>query len=53
MKKAYPEMADGALSAVPFVVTLWPSLFMGLYTFSKRLGDVAGLDNTPKGAGHE
>ena len=53
VKKAYPEMADGALSAVPFVVTLWPPLLMGLYTFSKRVGDVAGHDNTPKGAGHE
>jgi Fe-S-cluster-containing dehydrogenase component len=53
VKKSYPEMADGALSAVPFVVTLWPPLLMGLYTFSKRVGDVAGRENTSKGAGHE
>ncbi len=44
-KKSYPEMADGALSAVPFVVTLWPPLLMGLYTFSKRRDDVAGCEN--------
>lgn len=53
VKKSYPEMADGALSAVPFIVTLWPPLLMGLYTFSKRVGDVAGHENSPKGAGHE
>ena len=53
VKKSYPEMADGALSAVPFIVTLWPPLLMGLYTFSKRAGDVAGHENSPKGAGHE
>lgn len=53
VKKSYPEMADGALSAVPFIVTLWPPLLMGLYTFSKRRDDVAGRENGPKGAGHE
>jgi len=53
VKKSYPEMADGALSAVPFIVTLWPPLLMGLYTFSKRRDDVAGHENSPKGAGHE
>ncbi len=53
VKKPYPEMADGALSAVPFIVTLWPPLLMGLYTFSKRRDDVAGRENTQKGAGHE
>jgi len=53
VKKSYPEMADGALSAVPFVVTLWPPLLMGLYTFSKRRDDVAGHEDAPKGAGHE
>src|SRR5664279_2026621 len=40
-KKSYPEMADGALSAVPFVITLWPPLLMGMYTFSKRRDEVA------------
>jgi Fe-S-cluster-containing dehydrogenase component len=53
VKKSYPEMADGALSAVPFIVTLWPPLLMGLYTFSKRVGDVAGRENAHEGDGHE
>jgi hypothetical protein len=47
-KKSYPELADGALSAVPFVITLWPPLLMGLYAFSKRKDEVAG-----KGEGKE
>ncbi|HTS03837.1 MAG TPA: 4Fe-4S dicluster domain-containing protein [Thermoanaerobaculia bacterium] len=51
-KKSYPEMADGALSAVPFVVTLWPPLLMGLYTFSKRRDDAAGAESG-KEEGHE
>ena len=53
VKKSYPEMADGALSAVPFVVTLWPPLLMGLYTFSKRRDDVASHENGRKEEGHE
>jgi hypothetical protein len=32
----YPDKVQGALSAPPFVMTLWPPLLMGLYTFSKR-----------------
>lgn len=40
-KRSYPEMAAGALSGVPFVITLWPPLLMGLYTFSKRRDEVA------------
>lgn len=47
-KKAYPELADGALSAVPFVVTLWPPLLMGLYTFSKRRDEVAAGEGARK-----
>ena len=47
-KKSYPQLADGALSAVPFVITLWPPLLMGLYAFSKRKDEVAG-----KGEGKE
>ncbi len=31
----YPELTKGALGAVPFVMTLWPPLLMGLYTFAK------------------
>jgi Fe-S-cluster-containing dehydrogenase component len=51
--RSYPEMADGALSAVPFVITLWPPLLMGLYTFSKRRDEVAAEEGTPKEEGHE
>ncbi len=40
-------MADRALSAVPFVMTLWPPLLMGLFAFNKRKEDVA------KEEGHE
>lgn len=47
-KKSYPELADSALSAVPFIVTLWPPLLMGLYTFSKRKDDVAAEASTTK-----
>ncbi|HUL98853.1 MAG TPA: 4Fe-4S dicluster domain-containing protein, partial [Mycobacterium sp.] len=32
----YPALTDTALSAVPVVMTLWPPLLMGLYTFSKQ-----------------
>ena len=47
-KKSYPEMADGALSAVPFVITLWPPLLMGMYTFSKRRDEVAAAEGNGK-----
>ncbi len=53
VKKSYPEMADGALSAVPFIVTLWPPLLMGLYTFSKRREDIAAAEGATKEEGHE
>ncbi len=32
----YPDLTKTALSAVPVVLTLWPPLLMGLYTFSQR-----------------
>jgi Fe-S-cluster-containing dehydrogenase component len=32
----YASLASGALSMVPFVLTLWPPLLLGLYTFSQR-----------------
>jgi Fe-S-cluster-containing dehydrogenase component len=35
-RSSYPEMADRSLSAVPFVITLWPPLLMGLWAASKR-----------------
>jgi formate dehydrogenase iron-sulfur subunit len=34
-------LAHGALSVVPFIMTLWPPLLMGLYTFSQRRASVA------------
>jgi formate dehydrogenase iron-sulfur subunit len=52
-RQSYPEMADGALSAVPFVVTLWPPLLMGLYAFSKRRDEVAGRNPERKEDRHE
>jgi formate dehydrogenase iron-sulfur subunit len=36
----YPDKVQGALGAPPFVMTLWPPLLMGLYTFSKRRDQV-------------
>ena len=35
-KTSYPELVKGALGAPPFVMTLWPPLLMGLYTFAHR-----------------
>jgi Fe-S-cluster-containing dehydrogenase component len=55
---SYPALTGGALAAVPFVMTLWPPLLMGLYTFSKarreaeqpEAGNAAGGDQED---GHE
>ncbi len=49
---AYPEYTRGALSAVPFILTLWPPLLMGLYTFSQRREAVAAAagDKEPRHA---
>jgi Fe-S-cluster-containing dehydrogenase component len=41
VKKAYPELAKGALGTVPFVITLWPPLLMGLAHLAKRKDAVA------------
>jgi ferredoxin len=38
--KEIPSLVSGALSAPPFVMTLWPPLLMGLYVFSKRRDEV-------------
>ena len=35
-KRSYPEMADRALSAVPFIITLWPPLLIGLWAMNKK-----------------
>ena len=32
----YSGLAQGALAAVPVIITLWPPLLMGLYAFSQR-----------------
>jgi Fe-S-cluster-containing dehydrogenase component len=39
-ERPIPELVQGALSAPPFVMTLWPPLLMGLYVFSKRRDEV-------------
>lgn len=38
------ETTRGALGAVPFVITLWPPLLMGLYTASRRRSEVAASE---------
>jgi hypothetical protein len=38
---AYSSLTQASLAAVPFVLTLWPPLLMGIYTFSRRRDDVA------------
>ena len=38
----YPDKVQGALSAPPFVMTLWPPLLMGIYAFSKHRGNGNG-----------
>ena len=45
-----PELTRTALAAVPFVLTLWPPLLMGLYTFSKQRAAAKG---TEKEAHHD
>jgi Fe-S-cluster-containing dehydrogenase component len=37
---AYSSLTQASLAAVPFVLTLWPPLLMGLYSFSKRRNEV-------------
>ncbi len=39
-ERPYSDLVAGALSAPPFVMTLWPPLLMGLYAFSKRRDEV-------------
>lgn len=35
-ERPIPDLASGALSVPPFVMTLWPPLLMGIYAFSNR-----------------
>jgi Fe-S-cluster-containing dehydrogenase component len=51
-KKPIPELVQGALSAPPFVMTLWPPLLMGLWAFSKRREEQSEGGHGPK-AGKE
>ena len=37
---AYSSLTQASLAAVPFVLTLWPPLLMGIYSFSKRRNEV-------------
>jgi formate dehydrogenase iron-sulfur subunit len=48
-----PELSRTALAAVPFVLTLWPPLLMGLYTFSQRREEAAGAETGESESNHE
>jgi len=48
-KSSYPEMADRSLSAVPFVITLWPPLLMGLWAASKRKKKLSSAETVEEG----
>jgi len=50
---AYSSLTQASLAAVPFVLTLWPPLLMGLYTFSKRRDEVGSSDAHQQEAHHE
>ena len=41
-------LSETALAAVPVVMTLWPPLLMGLYTFSKRRDEVSEAEGSSK-----
>ena len=41
---AYSSLTQASLAAVPFVLTLWPPLLMGIYSFSKRRNEVGSHD---------
>ncbi len=45
----YSALTQGALSAVPFIITLWPPLLMGLYTFARRRDEVRESENGTNG----
>jgi hypothetical protein len=45
---AYSSLTQASLAAVPFVLTLWPPLLMGLYSFSKRRNDVGAQGSEPR-----
>ena len=41
---AYSSLTQASLAAVPFVLTLWPPLLMGIYSFSKRRSELGAQD---------
>jgi formate dehydrogenase iron-sulfur subunit len=45
---AYSSLTQASLAAVPFVLTLWPPLLMGIYSFSKRRSE---LESSQPGEG--
>jgi formate dehydrogenase iron-sulfur subunit len=47
--RPYPDLVAGALSAPPFVMTLWPPLLMGIYAFSNKREKEGGEANHAKG----
>jgi Fe-S-cluster-containing dehydrogenase component len=49
---AYPEYTRTALAAVPFVLTLWPPLLMGIHTMSKRREEVRASEDAGKESSH-
>jgi formate dehydrogenase iron-sulfur subunit len=50
---AYSSLTQASLAAVPFVLTLWPPLLMGMYTFSKRRDQVAAQEAAAKEVSHD
>ncbi len=50
---AYSSLTQASLAAVPFVLTLWPPLLMGIYSFSKRRQEIDSHGTAPReGADH-
>jgi hypothetical protein len=45
-------MTQTALSAVPFILTLWPPVLMGLYAINKR-HDAASRGTTGENESHD
>jgi Fe-S-cluster-containing dehydrogenase component len=44
---AYSSLTQASLAAVPFVLTLWPPLLMGIYAFSRRRNEVDAHSREP------
>jgi len=48
---SYPAMTQTALAAVPFILTLWPPVLMGLYAINKRR-DAAAREEAGESESH-